>query len=155
MVQISTLLAVVVTLAAVSPSAAFQASSFTPARVHLRSAACHASSRAAGAPALQMGFRDNAKKVVSVVGAVVTIAFGVPRVAKADSPRVLLPSQEAYSLHQQELADGTYKPLPLKVLAPPYPVTPRVLQRSDEEERVGAPRGIAATWQRADGVRWW
>ena len=114
----SALLAAVLA-AALSQSAAFQASSFTPARIELRSAACHASSRGAGATALQMGFRDNAKKVMSVFGAAVVIGFGVPRAAKADSPRVLLPSQEAYSAHQQELADGTYKPLPLKIVTHP------------------------------------
>ena len=114
----SALLAAVI-VAALSPSAAFQASSFTPARIEPRSAACHASSRGAGATALQMGFRDNAKKVMSVFGAAVVIGFGVPRAAKADGPRVLLPSQEAYSTHQQELADGTYKPLPLKIVTHP------------------------------------
>jgi len=66
-----------------------------------------------------MGFRDNVKKVVGAAGAALAIAVGVPRAVKADAPRVELPSQEEHRIYQQSVADGTYKPLPLKIVTHP------------------------------------
>ena len=113
------LFAAAVAVSSFPSGAAFHASSFTPARIELRSAACSSTSPYAGATKLQMGFRDNVKKVVGAAGAALAIAVGVPRAVKADAPRVELPSQEEHRIYQQSVADGTYKPLPLKIVTHP------------------------------------